>query len=104
MADQNNTPSVYVQTAGRISTCRSCGAPIVWIKTASGKSMPCDASPVYFKENEKGKDRVVTLTGATVCCDIITEPPVIGFVGYRPHYSTCNDPGKFRKQERKSKT
>ncbi len=25
------------------ATCRSCGAVIFWIKTAAGKSMPCDA-------------------------------------------------------------
>ena len=31
------------------ATCRGCGAPIVWIRTAAGKSMPCDAEPVLYK-------------------------------------------------------
>lgn len=30
---------------GRKSECRSCGAAIVWTKTASGKQMPCDYEP-----------------------------------------------------------
>ena len=32
--------------ARRVSHCRSCGADIVWLPTASGKSMPVDASTV----------------------------------------------------------
>ena len=27
-----------------IPKCGSCGAPIVWVRTASGKAMPVDAS------------------------------------------------------------
>lgn len=27
------------------SACRSCGAPIVWVVTESGKRMPLDAKP-----------------------------------------------------------
>lgn len=29
-----------------MSTCRSCGAPIRWVKTAKGRSMPIDSEPV----------------------------------------------------------
>lgn len=29
-----------------MKTCRSCEAPIVWLKTATGKAMPVDASSV----------------------------------------------------------
>lgn len=28
-----------------MSACRSCGAPVIWTKTAGGKSMPVDAEP-----------------------------------------------------------
>lgn len=27
------------------STCRSCGARILWVRTATGKAMPLDALP-----------------------------------------------------------
>jgi hypothetical protein len=29
--------------AMKITPCRSCKAPLVWLKTASGKNMPLDA-------------------------------------------------------------
>jgi hypothetical protein len=30
---------------GTATECRSCKAPIVWTRTAKGKSMPCDLQP-----------------------------------------------------------
>ena len=45
----------------REESCRSCGAAIVWIKTPGGKSMPCNAAPVYYIAKPKsGKQRIVT--------------------------------------------
>ena len=32
----------------RLSTCRACGRPILWIGTPAGKSMPCDPEPVAY--------------------------------------------------------
>ena len=29
-----------------MATCRSCGAPILWIRTQDGKRMPLDANPL----------------------------------------------------------
>ena len=34
----------------KTTTCKACGKPIVWIRTTKGKSMPCDAEPVAYKE------------------------------------------------------
>jgi hypothetical protein len=28
-----------------MGNCKSCGAPIRWVKTATGKAMPLDANP-----------------------------------------------------------
>lgn len=99
MNENNNTPAVRVQSVGRISSCRSCGASIVWIKTVSGKAMPCDASPVYYTNEGKGRDRAVRPDGVTVSCDIVEVPQEGALVGYRPHWSTCNAPEKFRKEK-----
>ena len=30
----------------KISNCSSCHAPVIWIKTTSGKNMPLDAKPI----------------------------------------------------------
>ena len=42
-----------------LGTCRSCGAPIVWVKTAKGKKMPLDREP-----NEAGN--ITLMDGAAV--------------------------------------
>lgn len=32
--------------------CGSCRAPVVWLKTAAGKSMPCDAATVGAEDRQ----------------------------------------------------
>lgn len=54
--------------------CRSCGAPLKWIKSANGKWMPCDAKSTS----------VVMATGQVV-------------IGHQSHFATCPDAGKWRK-------
>lgn len=78
------------------STCRGCGASIYWIKTRSGKSMPCNLVPVHYKNKGKGTDIVVTQEGEVIRCEIIGTGNAEGF-GYVPHWSTCNNPDRFRK-------
>ena len=63
----------------KTTTCKACGKPIVWIRTTKGKSMPCDAEPVAYKEIKGGKEK---MTG----------------VGYIPHWSTCPQANSFRKR------
>ena len=58
-------------------TCRSCGAPIVWGKTPSGKNMPLDAKPEKRGVIEEG---VVRITNA-----------------YTPHWSTCPSAAEHRR-------
>lgn len=96
--------------------CKSCGADIVFIKTPSGKSIPCDAKSVVYIKTEEGKDRVVTGKGATLRCEIVIDRECVneeGTVngcelvrkqpyetgqGFIPHWSTCDAPDKFRKR------
>lgn len=56
------------------SPCRSCGAPIVWLKTASGKSMPVDAASVRYGDKKFEPPRHVT------------------------HFSTCPNADQHRKE------
>ena len=80
----------------KISKCRACGAQIVWIRTTSGKSMPCDAEPVYYQIGNQKKERIITPNGETLACEIVPPDHADG-VGYRPHWSTCPSAGKFKK-------
>lgn len=78
------------------ATCRGCGARIVWIKTPAGKAMPCDPSPVYYKADPEGKDRIVTTCGEVVACTITTGANATD-AGYRPHWATCPQAGHFKR-------
>ena len=89
----------------RIVNCKSCGAPIVWIKTQNGKSMPCDAFAVEYQENYKGKSTVVTEDGHVLKATIIDRTgggllsPVIDGKGYIPHWATCPHAAQHRRRD-----
>jgi hypothetical protein len=57
----------------RITRCRSCRARIIFMPTANGKSMPCDADTVEPDDEELDLERHIS------------------------HFSTCPDAGKFRR-------
>lgn len=59
--------------------CRSCGAPLIWLHTQSGKPMPVDAASV----------RIVPIDGLFVA----------GV--HRSHFSTCKDAAQWRRASRK---
>ncbi len=81
--------------------CKSCGAAIVWIKTTAGKSMPCDAAPVYYILKPKsGSKKVVTQNGEVLSCEYAVEPGKATGTGYIPHWSTCDKADSFRKKAR----
>ncbi len=89
--------SARVQAVCRKSRCQSCGAPIVWIKTVSGKSMPCNASPVYYTTVGGDDSRIVTMDGITISCEIITDTEKADGFGYIPHWGSCPGADKFKK-------
>jgi len=63
-----------------VSTCKSCGAQIVWAKTASGRAMPLDARPERRVVLDGGVARVVD--------------------AYVAHWATCPHAGEHRRQTR----
>ena len=72
------------------SECRSCHAPIVWARTASGKTMPVDAveTPDGNLVLTLGADGYhVEVVGAT------DDRP-----RHRPHFATCPDADSWRKR------
>lgn len=73
-----------------MSTCSSCGAPIIWATTTNGKSMPVDPDP-----HPAGN---VTLTDAlfpgTPPEATVTAGPIAG--GHRSHFVTCPHAATWR--------
>ena len=87
----------------REESCRSCGAAIVWIKTPGGKSMPCNAAPVYYIAKPKsGKQRIVTPNGEVIACEYTEDPSKATGTGFVPHWATCPEAGKFKKGEKRA--
>lgn len=78
------------------STCRGCGARIVFIKMITGKYMPCDPAPVYFKKDPNGLDRIVLEYGVVIA-GTITKNIDGALVGYRPHWATCPKSKSFKR-------
>lgn len=83
----------------KYGTCRGCGAPIVWIRTPGGKSMPCDPEPVHYRERSGAAGKIVTPNGTVLSCDLDVEPETATGIGYISHWSTCPQAGRFRRRE-----
>jgi hypothetical protein len=64
----------------RIHFCKGCKAPIVWLKSESGKNIPCQAKRIS----------IVTDVGKVV-------------QGYEPHWGNCPNEEQFRGRKSKSK-
>lgn len=72
--------------------CRTCGALIAFVVTPKGHRMPVDTPAVTAEADDESKT-VVTLNGCTV------KGVKAGEVYYVPHWSTCNDPKRFRRRD-----
>lgn len=78
------------------SKCRSCGANILWVRTAAtGSLMPLDAIPVP-DGNVVIKDGVAhALNGRDLF------EPMLDGPRYMPHHATCPEAAKHRKPRKK---
>ena len=86
----------------RGGTCRGCGAPIIWIKTSAGKSMPCDDTPIYYIQRANGTKKIVTPNGEVISCEYTINPHEATGIGYAPHWGSCPCAGKFKRGREKA--
>lgn len=82
----------------RVAKCRGCGAPIVWIRTTGGKSMPCDAEPVLYREKAGAAGKIITPNGMVLSCELDVAPCEADGAGYVSHFATCPAAEKFRRK------
>lgn len=81
----------------KIGKCRGCGAPIVWIRTAGGKNMPCDPERILYRQRNGAAGKIVAPNGEVLSCDVGVEPEEATGAGYISHFSTCPQAQKFRR-------
>lgn len=83
-----------------MAKCKSCGADIVWIKTVNGKSMPCNACQVVYKQCKDGKQTIIMPNGETIKGNITDDSNNATGIGYIPHWATCPTANQHRKKQK----
>lgn len=68
----------------RQGSCRSCGAPIVWMRTEQGQMMPVDADSVDEAELEYDDDGT----------------PRFQYGTHASHFASCDQADRWRKPRR----
>lgn len=81
------------------ATCRSCGARIVWIKTAAGKSMPCNADLITFTRGG-GPETFVTPEGKIERGKRDRNGALTGYIS---HFATCPNANRHRRKQKEGK-
>ena len=86
----------------KVTTCKSCGAKIVWIKTQNGRSMPCNEEQVEYQKNYRGSALIVTKDGEVARGNIVKDSgsalaPIVDGIGYVSHFATCPNADKHRR-------
>lgn len=79
-------------------TCRGCGRPIIWIRTAAGRSMPCDPELITYWQTPGGSKKVVTPNGVVISAELEGDQDAATGIGYRNHFATCPVSGEFRRR------
>lgn len=83
-----------------MTDCKSCGAPIVWVKTPAGSWMPCDEGLHAYKKDTLGKDVVVTDKGEVVRCQLVSNEHSPDGMARIPHWATCPYAKDFKRKKR----
>lgn len=81
-----------------MAKCKGCGAEIIFIRTAGGKSMPCEPAQLPYWARNGAKDKIVTPNGEVISCDYAGEIGKETGLGYLPHWATCPAGDRFRKK------
>lgn len=81
-----------------MTTCKSCGAPIIWIQSPKGKWIPCDEGLVPYVEDKNGKSSIVTQRGEIIRCRFVNADEATGF-GRVSHWGTCPNAEQHRRKK-----
>ena len=84
-----------------MAICKGCGQAIFFVKMQeTGKKMPCDFTPVYYEDTERGTHTIITPDGRTSKGReaIVFSEAGSKHVGYLSHFATCPAAGQFRKK------
>ena len=79
-----------------MAKCKGCGAEIMWIRTKGAqKAMPVDCPGRYYYRSGAGSQTFVTADGEVMRGNLTGNED--GIMGYRSHFATCPQAGKWRR-------
>lgn len=81
-----------------MSTCKSCGAEIKWIKLKSGKFNPVDPCKRLIIKDEGTEAVLVTDDGEVITGTYADYEHGANASGYVSHFATCPQAQSFRKR------
>lgn len=88
----------------QIKNCRACGAPIGFLKTVSGKTIPVDVElqkiDILHGSNVYVRPNGMMVTGMIANMDEMEDPDSDIVEAYISHFATCPCADQFRKKRK----
>jgi len=82
-----------------VSACRSCGAPVLWAVTTSGRRIPLDAAPAPDGAIVATGRYVPTDRGATMEVVVDRQASLLDVEArWVPHWATCPHADDWRRR------
>jgi hypothetical protein len=72
-----------------MAKCTYCGAEILFLMTANGKKMPCEAKKVSVYRTKDGRYTAMTATGEVIRCDTEYNPFLSPEEAFLTHWASC---------------
>ena len=76
--------------------CRYCSAEIIFVRTLSGREMPCNSTLTEVWAHDKGKHTAIGNDGRTFKCSLTRVAFRESEYAYVVHWSECPGAGKAR--------
>lgn len=87
----------YAGHISRTTSCRSCGAPIMFIRLTTGKENPVDVDSLTQVVPDSNGTPYVTTNGDVIKARMVTEN---GVQAYTSHFATCPNAAWHRRKGR----
>lgn len=98
LLDQKQKPQPEEKPAPIVKRCSSCGSPIAWLRTLSGKAIPVDVDVKWSSPNGRGKRLLLFNDDGSTIQGFECKPKEQGAQsGRQSHFATCPNAEQHRR-------